>query len=165
MKKNLKGGKKFKKGKKENNDNKIIFRETSEGEEYGKVIKLLGNGRLYCKLKDGTEQLCIIPGKMKKKKIWVRMDSIVLIAIRDYQPDKGDIIHVYSPSQIEILKKNNELPINFYENYNEDNNNEDSIFIGDNEVNTVTNFNDLESIPESSITINNNNDDINLEDI
>ena len=121
MKRNLKGGKKYKKGKRDLNDNKIIFKETSEGEEYGKVVKLLGNCRLYCKLKDGTEQLCIIPGKMKKKRIWVRIDNIVLISIRDYQPDKADILHLYPPSQIEILKKNNELPINFYENYTEDN--------------------------------------------
>ena len=43
MKRNLKGGKKYKKGKRDLNDNKIIFKETSEGEEYGKVVKLLGN--------------------------------------------------------------------------------------------------------------------------
>ena len=131
---NLKGGKKHKKKKRVVIDKKIIFRDDELNEEYGKVIKLLGNGRVYCKLRDGTEQLCIIPGRMKKKHIWVRLDSIILIAIRSYQLDKADIIHVYLPSQIDELKKQNELPLCFYENYSETKENEDLIFIGENDI-------------------------------
>lgn len=113
MKKNTKGGKKFKRGKKNTSEKiNMVFAEDS-GEEYAKVIKLLGNGRIQVILKDRTEKLCIIPGRFKKKKIRVTIGSVILIAIRDYQPDKADVLFLYNDSQLEILLKSEYIP-NFF---------------------------------------------------
>jgi translation initiation factor 1A len=111
-----KGGKKHKKSKKMLPEKKImVYKEADE--EYAKVVKMLGNGRLYALLGDGTEKLCIIPGKMKKKKMWIKPDDIILITIRSYQESKSDVIYLYPPSQVNILKSNNHLPKNLYEEF------------------------------------------------
>ena len=96
-----KGGKGFKKKKNEVfDDKKIIFKE--EGQYYGLVTKMLGSGRVecYCYSDRGgalssTKHMGIIRGAMRKKKIWVSVEDIVLISKRDYQEDKVDIIHRY----------------------------------------------------------------------
>lgn len=96
-----KGGKGFKKKKNEVFDDKhMIFKE--EGQYYGLVTKMLGSGRVecYCYSDRGgtlssTKHMGIIRGAMRKKKIWVSVEDIVLISKRDYQEDKVDIIHRY----------------------------------------------------------------------
>lgn len=96
-----KGGKGFKKKKNEVFDDKhMIFKE--EGQYYGLVTKMLGSGRVecYCYSDRGgalssTKHIGIIRGAMRKKKIWVSVEDIVLISKRDYQEGKVDIIHRY----------------------------------------------------------------------
>jgi translation initiation factor 1A len=96
-----KGGKGFKKQKNEVFDDKhMIFKE--EGQYYGLVTKMLGSGRVecYCYSDRGgalssTKHIGIIRGAMRKKKIWVSVEDIVLISKRDYQEGKVDIIHRY----------------------------------------------------------------------
>jgi translation initiation factor 1A len=87
----------------------MIFKD-DPCEEYAKVTKLLGNGRVKAILRDKTEKLCIIPGRFKKKKIRVMSGNVILIAIRDYQPDKADILCVYNDTQVEILSKGDHIP-------------------------------------------------------
>jgi translation initiation factor 1A len=78
----------------------MIFKE--EGQYYGLVTKMLGSGRVecYCYSDRGgalssTKHIGIIRGAMRKKKIWVSVEDIVLISKRDYQEGKVDIIHRY----------------------------------------------------------------------
>ena len=62
-----KGGKNRRRGKNENEGQKreLVFKE--DGQEYGQVTKMLGNGRLEATCFDGTTRLCHIRGKLRKK--------------------------------------------------------------------------------------------------
>lgn len=103
------GGKLFRKGKKKGLDDTkktITFREN--GEEYGLVTKMLGNRRISVLCNDGKNRIASIPGKFKKK-VWINMDDIVLLNIREYQDDKADVIYKYAPHEVRILIKKNEL--------------------------------------------------------
>ena len=87
----------------------LIFKE--DGQEYGQVLKMLGNGRcdVYCF--DGNKRLCHIRGKLKKK-IWIKTGDVVLIGLRDFQEKKGDIILKYSIEESRSLKTYGEIPEN-----------------------------------------------------
>ena len=52
-----KGGKNRKRGKNENEEEKreLIYKE--DGQEYGQVVKMLGNGRLDCQVRQDTVSL------------------------------------------------------------------------------------------------------------
>lgn len=45
-----------------------------------------------------------------RKKVWVNQGDIILLGLRDYQDDKADVIHKYSPEEARELKKLGELP-------------------------------------------------------
>ncbi|VDP92121.1 unnamed protein product [Echinostoma caproni] len=62
-----KGGKNRRRGKNENESQKreLIYKE--DGQEYAKVERLLGNGRLEAYCFDGVKRLCHIRGKLRKK--------------------------------------------------------------------------------------------------
>jgi len=104
-----KGGKKHKRGKgdMENVKREIVFKE--DGQEYGQVLRMLGNGRCDVNCFDGVKRLCVIRGKMRKK-IWVMQGDIVLCGLRDFQDEKADIIIKYNSDEARQLKHYGELP-------------------------------------------------------
>lgn len=106
MPKNVKGGSKHKKQKNANLQEtiKIILKE-DDSEDYGHVIKMLGNNRVLLECMDKKERLGIIRGSMRKKQ-WINLNNIVLYSKREYEEDKVDIIFVYS---MEMLNNDNEL--------------------------------------------------------
>jgi translation initiation factor 1A len=104
-----KGGKQKRKGK---NNHTLIKRELifkEDGQEYGQVLKLLGNCRLDAQCMDGVKRQCIIRGNMRKK-VWIANGDIILVGLRDYQDDKADVIHKYSAEEAKNLKIYGELP-------------------------------------------------------
>ncbi|KNG50194.1 eukaryotic translation initiation factor 1A [Stemphylium lycopersici] len=90
-----KGGKNRRRGKNENDNEKreLVFKE--EGQEYAQVVKMLGNGRLEAQCFDGARRLAHIRGKLRKK-VWINQGDIILLSLRDYQDEKGDVIMKYS---------------------------------------------------------------------
>ena len=107
---NKKGGKSYKKGKKESTGVRttpIEYRE--EGEEYAVVKKMLGGGRVTLTLPDNTEKLGIIRGNMKRRGCWIVLNDLVLVALRTYEESKCDILFKYTPTHINLLKKKNHL--------------------------------------------------------
>jgi len=75
-----------------------------ECEVVGVVIQLLGFDRVKVKCADGKTRMCRIPGKMKKK-IWLRVNDIVLVSPWDFQSDlKGDITWRYDRGNLRDLK-------------------------------------------------------------
>eukprot|EP00470_Lotharella_oceanica_P000428 CAMPEP_0170167486 /NCGR_PEP_ID=MMETSP0040_2-20121228/883_1 /TAXON_ID=641309 /ORGANISM="Lotharella oceanica, Strain CCMP622" /LENGTH=134 /DNA_ID=CAMNT_0010405533 /DNA_START=44 /DNA_END=448 /DNA_ORIENTATION=- len=108
-KSNKKGGKNARRGKKQTEGTKreLILKE--EGQEYARVEKLLGSGRLEGKCYDGKTRLCIIRGKMLKR-IWIRQGDIILLGLREFEDNKADVIHKYSPEEARLLKQKGELP-------------------------------------------------------
>lgn len=84
---------------------------------------MLGNGRLEAQCFDGQRRLAHIRGKMRKK-VWVNQGDIILVSLRDYQDEKGDVILKYSADEARSLKAYGELPdnakINETDTYGED---------------------------------------------
>ena len=88
--------------------------ETHLPQEYevlGISEKLLGYDRIMVKCQDGAMRLCRIRGKMKRK-VWIRLNDIVLVSPWDFQTDtRGDIVWRYKGNQAEWLKSNGYLKI------------------------------------------------------
>jgi len=123
-KKNVKGGKAHKKKKNDSqgndlkSDKKVDFK--SDDQQYGQVTKLLGNCRLEVACFDGVARLCHIRGSMRKK-VWISVNDVVLVSLRDFEDAKGDIIYKYDIPEINYLKKENEIPydVKLYEEFEE----------------------------------------------
>lgn len=123
-----KGGKNRKRGKNENEAEKRELLYKEDGQEYGQVIRMLGNGRLESQCIDGKKRLCHIRGKMRKK-VWVGQGDIVLVGLRDYQDEKADVIMKYTADEARVLKLYGELPENIRIN------DTDVIFEGGDDIN------------------------------
>lgn len=91
---NQRGGKGYKKGKKKPTDEKdeLDFpvgkfdRADGEWQDYGRVLRLLGDRRVLCFCNDGNERIAKIRGalcKGPKKKI-IEKGDIVLLSFRDF---------------------------------------------------------------------------------
>merc|ERR1719221_165526 len=85
----------------------LIFKE--DGQEYGQIQRMLGNGRCDVSCFDGVKRMCHIRGKMRKK-VWCNQGDIVLVSLRDFQDEKGDIIVKYTADEARNLKAYGELP-------------------------------------------------------
>ena len=70
---------------------------------------MLGNGRVEAHCFDGTNRLCHIRGKMRKK-VWIGNGDIILVSLRDFQDEKADIIMKYNAEEARSLKAMGELP-------------------------------------------------------
>jgi translation initiation factor 1A len=87
----------------------FITRE--EGQEYAQAGRMLGNGRLEAICFDGQTRMAHIRGKMLKR-VWIATGDVILVALRDFQEDKVDVIHKYSQDQAKRLKTMGEIPSN-----------------------------------------------------
>jgi translation initiation factor 1A len=104
-----KGGKNRRRGKNENDNEKRELTFKEEGQEYAQVLKMLGNGRLEAMCFDGVKRLGLIRGKLRKK-IWINNGDIILVSLREYQDEKGDVILKYNADEARSLKAYGELP-------------------------------------------------------
>ena len=149
MPKNVKGGSKHKKMKNNSNSDEItqsdLILKSGKEQDYGKIEKILGNGRFSLLCNDKIIRLGIIRGKMRKRN-WVNMGSIVLYSIREYEKDKVDIIHVYSNTVLKMLE--HKMKLNFNISNNDDN--DDDIFT----TNDTYEEQFVENIPEKQKTTN-----------
>jgi translation initiation factor 1A len=84
---------------------------------------MLGNGRLEALCFDGSKRLAHIRGKLRKK-VWIIQGDIILLSLREYQDEKGDVILKYSADEARSLKAYGELPesakINETDNYGQE---------------------------------------------
>ena len=107
---NKKGGKKFKKGKKQSFQNKeLILKNPEDGQEYAKILKINGSGRYQIFCFDGKERLGICAGNIKRKTRF-ELDNIVLVSLWDFQDTKCSIIHKYDDDEVHKLKSQREFP-------------------------------------------------------
>ena len=109
---NAKGGKKFKRGKKNTSfEKKLIYKDPKEDQEYGKVIRAMGNGRFEIQCFDGKTRMGIIAGNMRKR-VWVNKDDIILFSKWEFttDDDKCSIIHKYDIDESRKLQKEGEFP-------------------------------------------------------
>lgn len=105
-----KGCKKMKNSSVDDSNRVLLFKEA--GQDYAVVKDLLGSGRCRCVFSDDnkTERLCIIRGNMRKRSVHrIHKGDLVLVSLRDFQDDKADIIHLYTPSEVRSLVAYNEI--------------------------------------------------------
>lgn len=104
------GGKNRRKGKSLVNNFKreILYRE--DNQLYGLVEKMLGDKRVLCKCSDKIERICHIRGKFHRR-VWINTGDMVLISLREFEPDKGDIIHKYTNEEGKFLIQQNEFEL------------------------------------------------------
>ena len=110
MEKKTGGGNKHK--KKKNHavmevERSLTFKE--ENQEYAQVNRLLGNCRLECSCFDGMKRLAHIRGTMRKK-VWINVNDIILVSLRDFQDGKCDVLLKYSAKEVARLKSMQEIP-------------------------------------------------------
>ena len=145
---NMKGGKKFKKGKKNNisYERNLVLRNPKDHQEYAKILKINGSGRYQVFCFDGIERLGICAGTIKRK-FRFNLDDIILICKWEFQDTKCSIIHKYDEDEVLRLKNENEFPPNI-------------TLENENEYEQETDYFDYD-LPSD----NENEDDINLDDI
>ena len=112
MPKNKIGGSKHKKAKNYVQNTSIRYKENEE--QYGKVVKILGNCRFNVLCSDGLERLSIMRGKFKKRK-YINLHDIVLLEVWDFQDSKASIIDVYTDDNVKKLMKTSDFPKIFIE--------------------------------------------------
>lgn len=109
MVKNTKGGNKAKKGK---NTNAGMFKRElrfkEDLEDYAVVEKVLGDCRLDCLCTDGSNRLCHIRGKFRKR-VWMTVGDVLLISLREFEDGKADVVHKYNPEEVAILRDRGEI--------------------------------------------------------
>jgi translation initiation factor 1A len=107
-----KGGKKNKKKKTGGNNDgyerELIFKD-AEGQEYGQILRLLGNCRMECNCFDGVTRLVHIRGKIRKKD-WIIVGDVVLLSLRDFEDSKADVLMKYNTKEVRRLKNLGEIP-------------------------------------------------------
>ena len=79
-----------------------------DGQTYGRVTQMLGNGRVLAQCDDGATRLCRIRGSMRKRE-WVRVGDTVLVALRSFQDDKADVVFKYEDAEVARLRRLGEL--------------------------------------------------------
>lgn len=75
-----------------------------DGQLYACVTKMLGNNRVMAMCGDGQERQCKIRGSMRRRE-WVRVGDTVLVALRDFQDAKADLVFKYKDDEVHRLKK------------------------------------------------------------
>jgi translation initiation factor 1A len=107
-------GRRKSKGQHKNKPSANIKRELEykdDGQEYAKVIKMLGQGRCTLQCFDGVERLGHIRGALRNK-VWINLHDFVLVGLREYQDNKCDILMKYTSEEVRNLKSYGELPSN-----------------------------------------------------
>ena len=94
---NQKGGKKHKRGKKDNQYSKPL-RIKEEGQEYAQVSKCCGNCRVEVLCFDGIQRKATLCGAMRKRQ-FINSGQVVLVSLRDFEDGKWDIIDSYDDTQ------------------------------------------------------------------
>jgi initiation factor 1A len=122
MPKNTKGGKKAKSMKNSSVPTKareIPVPEQEDDSHVAVITKVYGDGRYLCQIINNTG---VIPGDYQinlssgvKRKyargIIMNAGTYVLMSLRDFQKDKGDIIFVYKDSELDYLKQHEYISV------------------------------------------------------
>jgi translation initiation factor 1A len=95
---NNRGGKKFKRGKKfskfaTKQTREIIYK--TEGQEYARLERNLGDHRFEILCADGVLRIAHIPGSFRKR-LWFHVGDYALVSMRSFQENKCDLCYKYN---------------------------------------------------------------------
>lgn len=83
---------------------KLRLPRRQDGEMFGIAIQLHGTNQIKVACEDGIERMCRIPGKLRKR-VWIRVNDVVIVKLWDFQPSKADIVWRYLGYQVERIQK------------------------------------------------------------
>lgn len=79
------------------------------GELFGIVEARLGFGHMRVACADKKVRVCRVPGSMRRR-LWLKVGSLVLVKPWQFESEKkGDVIHQYTPTQVEWLRNKGHL--------------------------------------------------------
>ncbi len=84
----------------------------TEGTVICGIIRHLGGDYMVVKCLDGMDRKVRIPGKMRRR-VWMNEGDIVLVAVWDFSPERGEVIHKYSRGEVVKLIEKGVLPREF----------------------------------------------------
>lgn len=93
-------------------DRNRVLLEPEDGQDYAIVEAMLGNGRVSALCGDGTKRVARIRGSMRKSgnKVIIEPRDLVLVALREYEDDKADLVHKYTLDEVHDIIKWKILP-------------------------------------------------------
>ena len=104
------GGRKKKRSARFAQDHKskreMIYRQSEQ--EYGFVEQLLGDMRCLVFCSDRQARVCHIRGRFRRR-VWINLGDVVLVSVREFEKDRGDIIYKYNMEEVEHLKSSQEF--------------------------------------------------------
>ena len=76
-----------------------------ENQEYARVLKMQGNGRVAARFVDGSERTCLIRGSMRKRE-WIHVGDLVLACQREgLSGDTCDVVYKYQSEEVDYLRR------------------------------------------------------------
>ena len=99
-------------GKKKNPKHRVLF-EPDEEQKYAIVQDMMGNGRVRVLCEDSKVRMGRIRGSMRKygHKTLIERGDMVIVAMRDFEEDKVDIVHKYTYDEGTYLLREGALPM------------------------------------------------------
>jgi len=88
------------------------FRDDPHQQVYARITAMLGNGRCRTLDTENVERLGIIRGSMKSRE-WIATKDLVLLALRDFQNSKADIVYKYDETEVQRLIRLGEVDARF----------------------------------------------------
>ena len=82
-----------------------IRKPRPEEEEMFAVVDLkVGGPHLKVICEDGKERLARIPGRFRRR-MWIKVGDVVIVKLWEYEKNKCDVVHKYSPVEVEKLRE------------------------------------------------------------
>lgn len=85
----------------------LLLKEQLPGTIYGQVTRALGDCNFLVMGEDGISRLCHLRKSIKRQ--FVLAEGIVLVGVRDFQIDKGDIVYVYLHEEATRMRQMGEI--------------------------------------------------------
>lgn len=110
----MKGGKGYKKGSHESAKQPECNWE--DGQQYGRILRALGNRRFRVLCNDGKERICKLAGSLRKSQ-WCEEGTFIVLSLRGLSSgtasmsteEVGDILDVVEHSWVSKLKKDEKI--------------------------------------------------------
>lgn len=83
-----------------------------DGQVYGFIEKALGDRWFDVSCLDNKTRRC----RVRSRKIKIKLQDCVIVALRNFDDKTGDIIHKYELHEIRLLQKDGILPMTDYAN-------------------------------------------------
>tara|TARA_B110000858_G_C17582664_1_gene371922 strand:+ start:163 stop:534 length:372 start_codon:yes stop_codon:yes gene_type:complete len=100
------GGKRKHQKKRKKTTSELVYKD--DGQEYARILRLLGGPNLEILCEDGIKRMGVIRGSMRNK-VWVTTGDYLLVSLREFQDEKCDVLLKYTQENVRALKTYGEI--------------------------------------------------------